>query len=191
MAKPHIGPEGRHENFMKMSSTGFTVAIIVAKLAAIAIIAALVWNCWVIDQPGGMRKQDFEEARWLITIAAVASSAAVLLLTRRNFVRVLINTPILLVCTILGILVGFWAVAMFATLTDPEPRTNNPSIASFWLLVLLAGACGAIFGHILLAIGWALARIIKWRTGSDNDRGPPDGVSIPSWRWQAKGSDAG
>jgi hypothetical protein len=162
---------------MKASSPEFEVVIIVAKIAALVLIASLVWNSWFAHQPVGMRKQDFEEARWLITTAAVASSAAVLLLTRRNIIRVLINTPVLLATTLFGIVV---ALAAAGGVLDAVPR--------IWSLVIIGGTGGALVGHILLVIGWASAKWLRWRRA--DDRGPPAETRIPTWRWESNGSDA-
>jgi NADH:ubiquinone oxidoreductase subunit K len=151
------------------------VAVKIAALSLLSLMATLALNSF---PPNGMRRQDAQDARLLIAIATVSAALAVLLLTRRNSVRVLINTPILLVSTIVGIVVALESAS-----------EAHDFAARVWRLFLIGGSCGAFFGHILLAIGWAFASWLKRRR--PDDRGSSTETSISAWRWEPKGSDAG
>jgi len=156
---------------MKAKWTAAALTIVAIKIAALSLIATFA----LYSYPAiGMIRQDAQSAKCLFAIATVSSSLAVLLLAQRNFMRVLINTPILLASTTLGI----------ALMLGPADAMHE-SVARVWYLVFVGGACGAFFGHVLLAIGWLFARWLKQRRPDVRD--PPTEMSIPAWRWESEG----
>jgi hypothetical protein len=163
---------------MKAQPTTASAGIAAAKIAAILLIAALALSCSAACQASKMPRADIEYLNLLITIAAISSSLAVLFVTQRNMVRVLVNVPMLLVCTVLGIL----AVSVTA-------KSEAESAANFGIMVFFGGSSGAILGYILLTLAWTFAKWGNWwHQPPGANRASPGESGIPPWRWESNGA---
>ena len=163
---------------MKAQPTTASAGIAAAKIAAILLIAALALSCSAACQASKMPRADIEYLNLLLTIAAISSSLAVLFVTQRNMVRVLVNVPMLLVCTVLGIV----AVSVTA-------KGEGDSAANFGIMVFFGGSSGAILGYIVLTLAWAFAKWVSpWLHPPGADSAPPGDSGIPPWRWESDGA---
>ena len=136
-------------------------AIWLFKFIVVAILLLLALKWWSLLVASPLTSEEMRQTKWLIAIGASSGCAAVLLITRRNIVRVMFGVPIILAC----IAVGFVADCVLAN-SNTEPSMT-------WGLPPLVGTlCGVIVGNILVIVGWILAKGLYRRAFTPSNAKP-------------------
>jgi hypothetical protein len=147
---------------MKAISVAAPVTFVLAKILVGGLIAWLALSSSISIHSMKMARDDVQILDWLITIGATSWCIAVLLLSPRSLVRVLVHVLIILVCTILGMCAAF----------APGIRGDSSQMAG--LIVFIGGSFGSLFGYISVTVIWYMTR---WDSRKQNHGGRLQKVS--------------